>query len=92
MCAVCAYPGSFFFDILHNIAHLAFEDAAEHFDGVGADAFIPLQPGELPGTDPVVLDEHILGDAPFLHHSPELVVRNHKNTTLPIDIITEFGI
>lgn len=87
-----AYPGLFFlFNIFHNVANLAFKDSAKHFNGVCANTFIPFQAGDLPGTDAVMLDKHILRHPSFFHHSPELVIGNHKYHH-PIDIITEFGI
>ena len=60
----------FIFDIFHHIADLAFEDLAEDFDGVGADAFVSFEAGELSGADVILLDQGILSDAPFLHGFP----------------------
>lgn len=72
------FGSGFGFDIFHQVAGLAVEDFAEHFDGVGADAFVALEPRDLAGADMVVFDQGILGDALRLHHGPEFGVGNHE--------------
>ena len=79
--------------ISHNVPHIAFQNSAECIDGVGADALIPFQPGNLPRTDIVFFDQGILGDALFLHHKPQVIVRNQGyHPPLLLDMITESGI
>ena len=60
----------FFRDVFHYISDLAAEDTAEGVDGVGTDAFVAFEPGDLCGADIVLLDERVLADALFLHHFP----------------------
>ena len=78
--------------IFHNVLHAAVEDAAENIDGVGADTFVALEAGDLGGADMVFLDEGILGDALFLHKSPQFVVYDHSRTSLPTCILTKGGV
>ena len=54
-------------NVLHDVAHITVQNAAEHFNGVGADTFISLQAGDLTGAYMVLLDERILTDA-FCSH------------------------
>ena len=80
-------------NICHNISGLALEDFAKYGDGVGTDTLIPLQTGDLSGTDVVFSDQGILGDALFFHNDPQVVVRNQGyHPPLLLDIITEYGI
>lgn len=60
----------FIFDIFHHITNLAFENFTEDFDGVGTDAFVSFEAGELSGADVILLDQGVLSDAPFLHGFP----------------------
>lgn len=55
-------PNSFriVFDIFHNIPDLAIENPAKHLYGMGADAFVALQAGDLRGADVMLLDEGVL--------------------------------
>ena len=66
------------FDIFHNIAHFAVQDTAKHLNGMGADALVTLQSGDLRRTDIVFLNEGILGNPFFPHDIPQVVVRNHN--------------
>jgi len=43
-------------NILHDVLNLTAENPAKHFNGVGADTFVPLQPGDLSGADMVLFD------------------------------------
>ena len=65
------------FDILHDIAHLAVQNPAKHLDGMGADAFVSLQPGDLPGTDVIFFYKRVLRDSFLLQHIPQIIIRNH---------------
>ena len=56
--------------VFHDILHAAGEDAAEHFDRVGADALVSLHARNLSGADVVLLDQRILCNAFFLHGFP----------------------
>ena len=78
--------------IFHNVLHSAVEDAAEKLDGVGADAFVALEAGDLRGTDMVLLDESILRNTFFFHGAPKLVIYDHSRTSLPTCIVTESGV
>lgn len=64
-------------NVFHNVLHLAVEDPAKGFDGVGADAFVALESGQLTGTDVILLDERVLGDPSVLHNVPEIIIGNH---------------
>ena len=57
-------------DIFHDIFHPAIEDSAEGVNGMGADTFVPFQPGDLPGADIIALNKSVLGDAPLFHYIP----------------------
>ena len=60
---------------------------------MGADAFVALEPGDLPGADVVALDEGVLRNALLFHYVPEIVIGNHfKSPPCILDMITEFGI
>ena len=67
----------FIFGVFHNVLHLAVENSAKDLNGVGADAFVALEPGQLTGTDVVLLDERVLGDPSVLHNVPEIIIGNH---------------
>ena len=69
--------------ILHNVTHIAIQDPAEHLDGVGADAFVSFQAGDLSGADMVLLDEGILCDTTEFHHFPKFIIRDHNLCPLP---------
>ena len=43
-------------DIFHNVLYVAVEDLAKRLNGVGADAFIALETGDLTGADMILLD------------------------------------
>ena len=60
----------FFLDIFHDVLYPAIQNPAEHLNGVGADTFVALEPGDLAGTDPVFLDERVLGHLFFPHSFP----------------------
>ena len=60
----------FVFDIFHDVPYLTVEDPAKHFNGMGADAFVALEPGDLPGADAMLFDQSILGNAFFFHDHP----------------------
>ena len=64
-------------NVFHNVLHLAVEDPAKDLNGVGADAFVALEPGQLTGTDVVLLDERVLKDPSVLHNVPEIIIGNH---------------
>ena len=51
----------------HNVPHLTLQDLAEHLNGVGADALIPLQAGDLGWIDVPAPNQGVLRDAFFLH-------------------------
>lgn len=40
--------------VFHDILYPAIQYGAEHINGVGADAFIALEPGDLGGADVVL--------------------------------------
>lgn len=61
-------------NIVRDIADVTAEDAAKNLQRMGADAFVALEAGDLPGTDVVLFDEGILRDALFPHHAPQLFV------------------
>ena len=65
-------------EIGHNVADAAIQYAAEHFDGMGADAFVALHPRQLAGADAVFFDKGILGDAASFHGFPKVVVGDHN--------------
>ena len=67
----------FFWDILHNIAHIALQNAAKCVDSMGANTFISFQTGDLPGADAILLDQGILCDAFLFHCKPKFFVGNH---------------
>lgn len=67
----------FVFGVFHNVPHLALQNAAEGVDGVGADAFVAFQAGDLGGADVMFLNEGILRNSLFFHHVPQIIVRNH---------------
>ncbi len=64
--------------ILHNILHPAVEDAAKGLNGVGADALIALEAGDLRGADMMLFHEGILRDSLFLHGLPQTGIRHHN--------------
>ena len=49
--------------VLHNILDLAVKYSAEHFDRMGADAFVALQSGYLRGAYAVLLDKSVLSNS-----------------------------
>lgn len=80
-------------DISHDVPYLTVQDLAEYFDGVGADALVPLQPGDLGRADVIGLDERVLGDAFFLHHVPQVVIGNHRmQASLSACMLTEIDV
>ena len=56
--------------VFHDIAHLAMENFAEYFYRVRADAFVALQPCDLPGADMILMDQRILRNAAIVHDRP----------------------
>ena len=66
-------------EIGHNVPNIAIEDPAKDFHRVGADAFVPLQPGELTGADAVLLNQGVLGYAFLLHDYPKIIKRNQAD-------------
>ena len=50
----------FVLDIFHDIAHLTVQNAAEHVDGMSADAFVAFEAGDLSGTDVMLFDQSVL--------------------------------
>lgn len=57
-------------DIFHNVTHLTIQNFAKDFNSMGADAFVALKPGDLPGADIVFLNKRVLRNALFLHFYP----------------------
>lgn len=53
-----------------NVAGLTIENFTEHFQRVGADAFIALQAGDLSGADMETGDQGVLGDPLLLQFFP----------------------
>lgn len=64
--------------VLHNVLHPAVQYAAEHFNRMGADAFVPLQPGDLRRADAIGVDERVLAHTLCAHGDPKPVVGNHQ--------------
>ena len=56
--------------ILHDVSNLTGQDSAKHFNGMGADAFIPFQSRDLSGADIIPFDKHVLCDAFLFHDIP----------------------
>ncbi len=79
-------------DVFHDISYIAIQYPAKNFDGMSTNAFIPLQSGNLPGADIVLLNKRILRHALLLHYLPEIVIGNHNVTPSPLDIVTDYGI
>lgn len=65
-------------NIFHNVTNLTIQNFAKDFNGVGADAFVALEPSNLPWADVVLFNECVLSNTFFLHFFPESVVRNHS--------------
>lgn len=60
---------------------------------MGTDAFVALEPGDLPGADVVALDEGVLRNTFLFHYVPEIVVGNHfKSAPFLLDMISRIGI
>lgn len=57
-------------DIFHDVTHLTVQNFAKDFNGVGANTFVALEPGDLPGADIVFLNKRVLCNAFFLHFCP----------------------
>lgn len=53
-----------------------FTEAAE---GVGADVVVFPQPVKLPGAEPVIFHEPVLGNALGLHRLPKAVIYDHPH-------------
>ena len=49
--------------VFHDILYPAIQYGAEHINGVGADALVPLHPGDPRRADTVLFDEGVLADA-----------------------------
>ena len=81
-------------DVLHNIPDLAVQNPTKTLDGVGADALISFQPGDLAWTDVVFLNEGVLADPAFLHPLPYILKTKQRchPPLFSLDIITEYGI
>ena len=50
-------------NIRHDVGNVTVQNAAKHVDGVGADALVPLHPGDPRRADTVLFDEGVLADA-----------------------------
>lgn len=57
-------------NIFHNVTNLTVQNFAKDFNSMGADAFVALEPGDLPGADIVFLNKRVLCNAFFLHFCP----------------------
>lgn len=60
----------FFSYIFHDIFYAAIQDSAECFYGVGADALVPLQSGDLGRAYFIFFDQRVLTYAFGFHSSP----------------------
>ena len=59
----------------------------------GADALLPLQPGDLGRTDVAGPDQGVLGDAFFLHYVPQVVTGDHHtHASLSARMLTEIDV
>ena len=68
------------------------QNAAKHINGMGANAFIAFEAGDLTGAYFVLLDECVLRYTFFFHNMPKLVVRDHVTAPFLLDIITDFNV
>ena len=59
---------------------------------MGADTLVSFEAGKLTGADVILLDEGILGDPPFPHGFPQIIVRNQYTAPFLLDILTEYGV
>ena len=64
-------------DVFHNIADFAVQNFAKHFNRMGADALVALEPRDLSGADVMVLNKGVLRNSFLLHNVPEIVIGNH---------------
>lgn len=53
---------------------------------MGADTFIPFEPGDLTGADMIGFDQRILRNAPYFYHFPQFFIGNHVTFT-PSDLL-----
>mgnify|MGYP000114560079 FL=1 len=60
----------FVFQVFHDGAYRAPENAAEGLDGVGADAFVPFETGQLAGADMVIFYQRVLGNSAHFQDIP----------------------
>ena len=77
----------------HNVPHLTLQDLAEHLNGVGADALIPLQAGDLGWIDVPAPNQGVLRDAFFPHFVPQAVIGDHHTqASLSACMLTEIDV
>ena len=78
----------------HDVRDIAVENFTEFVNGIGTDAFIPFQTGQLGRTDLVSVDQFILRDSLLFHNFPQIIKYDHDITPVCgriVWIITDIG-